>query len=145
MKNLRNKCACSAAGIGICLCTVFMTISMVGATVVGISKNTSAMSNMNNVPPSSSPILQNVFVVFFSGFWGEVILLVSFAVMLYGMLSSGGSRKKLVPFSAFGAVILYVSMYAYFSLPLEIVGSIILAVAYASVYSCRVAAAIRLA
>lgn len=144
MKNLKNKCACSAAGIGICLCTVFMTISMGGATVVSISKNASAMSNMNNVSPTSSPILQNVFVIFFSGVWGETMLLISFGLMFYGMWSSGGNRKKLLSLSAVGVIILYVSMYAYFSLSLEIVGSIVLAFAYASAYSNKIATAIKL-
>jgi len=87
---------------------------------------------------------QNIFVNFFSGVWGEVILLISFGIMFYGMWSSGGNRKKLLPISAVGVIILYVSMYGYFSLSLEIVGSIVLAFAYASAYSNRLATAIKL-
>lgn len=147
MKDFKSKCACSASGIGICLCTVFMGIGMAGAALVGVSKNSNDMQGMVSATNSaaSSTISQNVIVNFFSGFWGEVILLISFGLMFYGMWSSGGNRKKLIPLSAAGAVILYASMYAYFSLALEIVGAIVLTVTYVSVYNYRIAAAIKLA
>lgn len=145
MKDFKSKCACSASGIGICLCTVFMSISMVGAALVVVSKNSNDMQGMASATNSvASTTSQNVIVNFFSGFWGEVILLISFGLMFYGMWSSGGNRKKLIPLSAAGAVILYVGMYAYFSLTLVIVGAIVLAVAYASVYSYRIASGVRL-
>lgn len=146
MKDFKSKCACSASGIGICLCTVFMGIGMAGAALVGVSKNSNDMQGMVSATNSvtSSTISQNVIVNFFSGFWGEVILLISFGLMLYGMWSSGGNRKKLIPISTAGAVILYVSMYAYSSLALEIAGIIVLAVAYASTYSYRIASGVRL-
>lgn len=120
---------------------------MVGTTLVGISKNTNSMTGMASNSMSDIPTTwaQNVFVNFFSGVWGETILFISFGLMLYGMWSSGCNRKKLLPLSAAGAVILYVSMYAYFSLLLEIVGSIVLAIAYASAYSYRIATAVKLA
>ncbi len=146
MRKLASKCVCSTSGIGICLCIVFMTISMTGTTLVGISKNTNSMAEMgSNSMSSMATTSQNVFVSFFSGVWGEVILLISFGLMFYGMWSSDGNRKKLLPLSAVGVVILYVSMYTYFSLALEIVGSIVLAFAYASAYSYRIATAIKLA
>ncbi|MBI3842851.1 MAG: hypothetical protein HY295_06905 [Thaumarchaeota archaeon] len=147
MKKLASKCACSTSGIGICLCIVFMTIGIGGTTLVGISKNANSMTGMasNSMPDMTARQPQNIFVNFFSGIWGEVILLISFGLMFYGMWSSGGSRKKLLPLSAVGAVILYVSMYAYFSLAMEIVGSIVLAIIYASTYSYRIATAIKLA
>lgn len=145
MKKLASNCACSASGIGICLCIVFMTISVAGTTLVGVSKNANSMIGMGSMSDMATTTqAQNVFVNFFSGVWGEVILLVSFGLMLYGMLSSGGNRKKLLPLSIAGAVILYVSMYAYFSLALEIVGSIVLGFAYASAYSSRIATVIKL-
>ena len=144
MKKLASNCACSASGIGICLCIVFMTISVAGTTLVGVSKNANSMTGMGSMSDMATTS-QNVFVNFFSGVWGEVILLISFGLMFYGMWSSGGNRKKLLPLSAAGVIILYVSMYAYFSLALEIVGSIVLAFAYASAYSCRIAAAVKLA
>ncbi|MBI3639286.1 MAG: hypothetical protein HY223_03125 [Thaumarchaeota archaeon] len=145
MRKLASKCACSTSGIGICLCIVFMTIGIGGTAVVGISKNTNSMTIMeSNSMSDMTTRPQNVFVNFFSGVWGEVILLISFGLMFYGVWSSGGNRKKLLPLSAVGVVILYVSMYAYFSLALEIVGSIVLAIAYASTYSYRFATVVKL-
>lgn len=143
MKKLASNCACSASGIGICLCIVFMTIGVAGTTLVGISKNANLMV-ANDMSDMATTQTQNVFVNFFSGVWGETILLVSFGLMLYGMWSSGGNRKKLLSLSVTGIIILYVSMYAYFSLALEIVDSIVLAFAYASAYSSRIATVIKL-
>lgn len=145
MKKLASNCACSASGIGICLCIVFMTISVAGTTLVGVSKNANSMTGMDSMSDMATTQTQNVFVNFFSGVWGEVILLISFGLMFYGMWSSGGNRKKLLPLSVSGVIILYVSMYAYFSLVLEIIGSIVLAFAYTSAYSNRIATAIKLA
>ncbi len=145
MKKLASKCACSASGIGICLCIVFMTISVAGTTLVGVSKNANSMTGIGSMSDMATTQTQNVFVNFFSGIWGEAILLISFGLMFYGIWSSGGNRKKLLPLSAAGVIILYVSMYTYFSLTLEIVGSIVLAFAYTSTYSYRIAAAVRLA
>jgi len=123
-----------------------MTIGIGGTAVVGISKNTNSMTMMegNSISDMTTTQPQNVFVNFFSGVWGETILLISFGLMFYGMWSSGSNRKKLLPLSAVGVVILYVSMYAYFSLALEIVGSIVLAIAYASTYSYRIATVVKL-
>lgn len=147
MKKLASKCACSTSGIGICLCIVFMTIGIGGTTIVGISKNANSMIGMesNSMSDMTTTQPQNIFVKFFSSMWGEVILLISFGLMFYGMWSSGGKRKKLLPLSAVGAVILYLSMFAYFSLALQIIGSIVLAIAYTSAYSYRIATAIKLA
>lgn len=144
MKKLASNCACSASGVGICLCIVFMTISVAGTTLVGVSKNANSMAGMGGMSDMTTTS-QNIFVNFFSGVWGEVILLISFGLMFYGMWSSGGNRKKLLPLSVAGVIILYVSMYAYFSLALEIVGSIVLAFAYASAYSNKIATAVKLA
>lgn len=145
MKKLASKCACSTGGIGICFCIIFMTIGISSTAVVGISKNANSMAGMEgNAMSNMTTTSQNIFVNFFSGVWGEVILLISFGLMFYGIWSSGGNRKKLLPLSAAGVVILYVSMYAYYSITLEIVGSIVLAFALVSTYSNRIATAIKL-
>lgn len=144
-KNFKSKCTCSAAGIGICLCTIFMSISMGAAAVVAVSKSATGTSNMSGMSAmattsssASNPLLQNVIVQFFSGFWGEVILLISFGAMIAGIWASGSS-KKLVPIAAGGAAILYVSMYVYFSIPLEILGLVVIGFAYLSAFSERIA------
>lgn len=158
MRNKKSKCACAGAGIGICLCTVFMSISMVGAAVVSVSKNAAksaagnmaamnGMSSANGMTgmknTTSMTLMQmsptgNPIIDFFGGFWGEVILLISFGAMIVGIWTSGSS-KKLMPIAISGAVILYASMYAYVSIPLEILGSVIIGFAYLSAFSERVA------
>ncbi|MGI0088600.1 MAG: hypothetical protein ACREBI_11680 [Nitrosotalea sp.] len=142
MKNFRGTCACASGGIGICLCTVFMSFGIVSSAVVGVAKNANDMSNMGNMT-GMTMTSQNIIVTFFSGFWGEVILFLSFGAMFSGIWFSG--NRKILPISAAGAIILYVSMYAYFSISLEIIGGIVLAFAFVSAYSNRVARTIKLA
>lgn len=165
MRNKKSKCACAGAGIGICLCIVFMSISMVGVAVISVSKNAakSAVDNMTSMSGMSSAngmagmknatasmasmqmgSTGNPIVDFFGGFWGQVILLISFGAMIVGIWTSGSS-KKLVPIAAAGAVILYASMYAYVSIPLEILGSIVIGFAYISAFSQRIAQRIGMA
>ncbi len=114
-----------------------MSFSIVGSSVIGITKTANTMSNMGGTAT------QNIMASFFSGFWGEVILLVSFGAMFAGIWFSG--NRKILPVSVAGAIILYVSMYAYFSTSLEIIGSVVLAFAFASAYSNRVARTLKLA
>lgn len=140
LKNFRSTCACASGGIGICLCTIFMSFGIVSSAVVGVAKNANDMSNMGNMADMTT---QNIIVTFFSGFWGEVILLLSFGAMFSGIWFSG--NRKILPISVVGTIILYVSMYAYFSISLEIIGGIVLAFAYASAYSNRVARTLKLA
>lgn len=165
MRSKKSKCVCAGAGIGICLCTVFMSISIVGAAVVSVSKNAaksaaanmagmngmSSANSMTNMKNASATIASmqmgstgNPIIDFFGGFWGEVILLISFGAMIAGVWTSGSS-KKLVPIAAAGAIILYASMYAYISIPLEILGSIVIGFAYLSAFSERVAQKVRMA
>lgn len=156
-KNIKSKCACAGAGIGICLCTVFMSISMVSAALVSVSKNAAksaagSMASMNGMSVSGMASIKNTTIMssmqmgtsgnpiidFFGGFWGEVILLISFGAMIAGVWTSGMS-KKLVPIAGAGAAILYASMYLYISIPIEILGSIVIGFAYLSAFSERVA------
>jgi len=165
MRNKKSKCACAGAGIGMCLCTVFMSISMVGAAVVSVSKNAAKsaatnMASMNGMSAANSMAgmkntttavasmqmgsTGNPIIDFFGGFWGEVILLISFGAMIVGIWTSGSS-KKLIPIAVAGAAILYASMYAYVSIPLEILGSIVIGFAYLSSFSERVSQRIGMA
>ncbi len=141
MKNFQSKCACSAAGIGICLCIIFMSIAIGGTAIVGISKGASNMGEMGNMATATAQ--QNVIISFFSGFWGEVILLVSYGLMFFGIWSSG--NKRVLPVAVVGTAILYVSMYTYFFIPLEITGSVVIAFAFASAFSDGLAKKVRLA
>jgi hypothetical protein len=91
---------------------------------------------------AQSPVPQNPLLAFFSGFWGEVFLLISFALMLFGIWFSG--RKTVLPLSLLGVVILYISMYVYYSISLEIFGGILLAAAFTLAYNVRIAKIARL-
>ncbi|MDE1863072.1 MAG: hypothetical protein KGI33_09185 [Thaumarchaeota archaeon] len=119
-----------------------MSFSIVGSSVIGITKTANTMHNMGNMAGMTTAS-QNIMISFFSGFWGEVILLLSFGAMFAGMWLSG--NRKILPVSVVGAMILYVSMYAYFSISLEIIGGIVMAFAFASAYSDRVARTLKLA
>jgi hypothetical protein len=168
MRNdFKSKCACIAGGIGICLCIIFMSLAIVGTTAVGISKNadmngmssgdsSSSSSSMSSMKPSdttansssnnTSESSQNIIVNFFSGVGGQVILLLSYGAMFASIWSSRISNRKLVlPISIIGAIILYISMYNYYSVALEVTGAIILAFVYVSAFSYRVARTVKLA
>jgi hypothetical protein len=119
-----------------------MSFSIVGSSVIEITKTANTMSNMGNMAGMITES-QNIIVTFFSGFWGEVILLLSFGAMFAGIWFSG--NRKILPISVVGAIILYVTMYAYFSISLEIIGGIVLAFAFASAYSDTVARTLKLA
>jgi hypothetical protein len=163
MKNFKSKCACSAGAIGICLCIIFMSIGAIGITLAGISKNSeniqgeegsmggmsnmsdmsgmSAMTSMNTTTASNSSF-QSMVMSFFMGFWGEVTLLFSFLFMILGMWFS--NNKKIVPVSILASIILYISMYAYYSIPLEIAGLIIMVFAYVTAFNQRARKACKL-
>jgi hypothetical protein len=133
-----------------------MSLSFIGATAIGLSKNANSgnsiggmgsMSSNSMITSTNSAISSafshNIIVTFFPGFWGEVIFLGSFGLMLAGMLLTG--RRKVMPLSIAGIVILYVSMYVYYYVSLEIAGAVILAVAYTSAYNYKVAKTVKLA
>jgi len=90
-----------------------MSLSVIGATAVGLSKNANSgnsmggMGSMTTTNSAASLASPNTVVNFFSGFWGEVILLLSFGLMLTGMWFT--RRRKIIPISIAGIVILYVS------------------------------------
>jgi hypothetical protein len=127
-----------------------MSLSVIGTAVVGSSKNThggnntgGGMANMGSMTIttiSSSP--ENVILNFFSGFWGEVILLVSFASMLFGIWFTG--KRKAIPLAVAGITILYFSMYTYYSIALQIIGAVIVVLAYISAYNYRFAKIVKL-
>ncbi|MDQ6866234.1 MAG: hypothetical protein M3044_20705 [Thermoproteota archaeon] len=149
MTNFGSKCATCAGGLGILLCSVLMSMSVVGAGVVALSKNAdngNVMGNMGSmitakvIDPQSNSLY--ILVTFFSGFWGEVILIVSFSLMLLGMWFTG--KRKIIPLAFLGVLILYVSMYSYYSVTLEVIGAILLSFAYLSIYNYKVAKVVKL-
>jgi hypothetical protein len=88
----------------------------------------------------SSPFIQVVSVL--SGPWGEVVLLASFALILFGMWSA--KRTKPMALAIVGATILFVGMYGYFLIDLQAVGIAVLALAFVTTYSRRAATIARM-
>jgi len=126
------------------LCTIFMSLSIAATTSVGLAQITDMadMGGMTATNTSTSQISQNAIINFFLGFWGEVILLLSFGLMLAGMWFRGS--RKVMPLSIAGATILYYSMYVHYSISLEIAGAVMLAFAYACAYNYKIAKLVRL-
>jgi hypothetical protein len=63
--------------------------------------------------------------------------------MFFGIWSSG--NKKVFPIAIAGAAILYLSMYVFFSVSLEAMGSVVIAFASASAFSNGFAKKVKLA
>ncbi len=143
MKNSKCTCACYAGFVGMGLCTMLMIFSM-GVVAVSLSKNsnTDVMDAMPYMNTNTSPISQNIILGFFEGVRGEIVFLASFGSMFLGMWYSG--KRKLMPLAIVSAVILYISMYPYYSIGLQIVGTIIMAITHTSTYSYKVAKMLKL-
>lgn len=143
--DVKAKCAGCAGAAGIAACTISMILSGAGIVAVGLSTASGGMQGMGGqttgVLLGSSPLIQVIAVL--SGICGEVILLGSFALMLFGMWSA--KRTKPMILASVGAAILFVSMYGYFLIDLQVVGIAVLALAYATTYSPRAAAMVRMA
>lgn len=126
-----------------------MSLSVVGAGVVALSINVDNGNRKGNMGSMTTAKVighhsnsLNILVTFFSGFWGEVILIVSFSLMLLGMWFTG--KGKIIPLAFSGVLVLYISMYSYNSVSLEIIGAIVLSFAYLSIYNYKVAKVIKL-
>lgn len=143
MKDLKCTCACYAGFVGMGLCTILMVFSMGGVAAVSLAKNSNAdvMDAMPYMNTNTSPISQNI-IGFFEGIGGEIVFLASFGSMFFGMWHNG--KRKIMPLAIVSAVILYISMYPYYSIGLQVIGAIIMAVTHMSAYSYKVAKKLKL-
>lgn len=104
-----SKCATCAGGLGILLCSILMSLSVMGVGLVTLSKNADSGNSMGSMGSMGNMVTSNVIgsqsnslqflVMFFSSFWGEVILIVSFSLMLTGIWFAG--RRKIIPICVF--------------------------------------------
>jgi hypothetical protein len=124
--SLVSKCASCAGGVGVALCTVFMTFGAIGIVAVGFSKNMGNMNGMGSVENSS---LLGQVSLFFASSFGKSVLLVFIALMIIGLWLHGGKISVLI-LSLLGSTILFVGMYVYFSIALELAASVLLVLAY---------------
>lgn len=142
MKGTKCRCACYAGTIGVGLCTILMSLSMAGVAFAALSKNVN-VENLNSMSSMNmDALLQNSILSFFDGIGGEIILIASFSVMLAGMWFSG--NRKLLPVTIVGAVILYISMYQYYSIGLQIAGALIMVFVHLPVYNYRISRMLKL-
>lgn len=140
--NTKAKCASCAGAAGIAACTISMGLAAAGIVAVGFSSaGMAGMANQSANFAPNSPIAQ--VVSFLAGFWGEVILLLSFGLMAFGMWSA--RRIKPMILALIGAPILFVGMYAYFLVELQLAGMAFLTLAYAAAFNRRAALATRMA
>ena len=143
MKNVRTKAICCAGVFGISLCTMLMGISMGGSFAAAFSKDSSvqgtdSMSSMNTNDQRNG----NVILAFFGSQWGDALLVVSSASMLLGIWFSG--KMKLMPLAVSGIAIMFIGMYSYYSISLQIVGAAIMGFAHLSNYNYRVSKLLRI-
>ncbi len=140
MENHRTKAICCVGIFGISLCTILMSISMGGSFAAAFSKDSSVQSmdsmNMNGQKNN------NIILAFFSSQWGDALLVASSASMLLGIWFSG--KMKLIPLAVVGIVIMFIGMYWYYSISLQIVGAAIMGFAHLSNYNYRVSKLLRI-
>jgi len=137
--SLKAKCANCAGAAGIASCVVPMLLSAIGVAAVGLSQGSMAGMGNTSGALTSSPFLQ--LISFLSGPWGAVILAGSFALMVYGMWL--GRKYRPLTLGLTAAVVLFVGMYSYFSVVLQLVGAALLVVAYLAAYSHSFASALK--
>ena len=140
MKNPRSKAICCVGIFGISLCTILMSISMGGSFAAAFSKDSSVQSmgsmNMNDQKNN------NIVLAFFNSQWGDALLVASSASMLLGIWFSG--KVKLMPLAVSGIALMFIGMYWYYSISLQITGAAIMGFAHLSNYNYKVSKLLRI-
>lgn len=139
MKNPRSKAICCVGVFGISLCTILMSISMGGSFAAAFSKdsNVQSMDSMNMNAQNN-----NIVLAFFNSPWGDALLVASSASMLLGIWFSG--KMKLIPLAISGIVLMFIGMYWYYSISLQIAGAAIMGFAHLSNYNYKVSKLLRI-
>jgi hypothetical protein len=111
-----------------------MIISMGGSFAAAFSKD-SSMQSMDSMDTNSQKN-NNVVLAFFSSQWGDALLVASSASMLLGIWFSG--KIMLIPLAVAGIAIMFIGMYWYYSISLQITGAAIMGFAHLSNYNYKV-------
>jgi hypothetical protein len=138
MRVTKCKCVCSFGIIGMILCTALIGFSTVGMTAVTISN--ADLNNMNTMYENSNGFVDKM-MKFFDSTTGMAIILVSFASMILGMWYR--KKSRLIPVAIIGAVFMFAGMYQAYSLWLQILGTVIMALTYLPMYSFRISKTLR--
>ncbi|MDC8451567.1 MAG: hypothetical protein LV477_01510 [Candidatus Nitrosotalea sp.] len=116
-----------------------MSISMGGSFAAAFSKdsNVQSMDSMNMNAQNN-----NIVLAFFNSPWGDALLVASSASMLLGIWFSG--KMKLIPLAISGIVLMFIGMYWYYSISLQIAGAAIMGFAHLSNYNYKVSKLLRI-
>ena len=137
MKSARTKAICCTGIFGISLCTILMSVSMGGSFAVAFSKDSDVqMSNSMSLIDMHSHKDSNVILAFFDSPWGDALLVASSGAMLLGIWFGG--KSKLIPLAISGIAIMFIGMYSYYSINLQIIGAAIMGFAHLSNYNYRI-------
>ncbi|HEU5220884.1 MAG TPA: hypothetical protein VFU58_02375 [Candidatus Nitrosotalea sp.] len=140
MKTHKTKAVCCVGVFGISLCTILMSISMGGSFAAAFSKDSGIQStNSMNMEGQKN---DNIVLAFFSSQWGDALLVASSASMLLGIWFSG--KMKLIPLAVLGIVLMFVGMYWYYSISLQITGAAIMGFAHLSNYNYKISKLLRI-
>ena len=107
---------------------------MGGSFAVAFSKD-SGMQSMNSMNTNDQKN-DNIVLAFFNSQWGNALLGVSSVSMLLGIWFSG--KIKLIPLAVSGIVLMFIGMYWYYSISLQITGAGIMGFAHLSNYNYTV-------
>ena len=113
---------------------------MGGSFAAAFSKD-SGMQSMNSMNMDDQKN-DNIILAFFSSQWGDALLVASSASMLLGIWFSG--KMKLMPLAVSGIVIMFIGMYWYYSISLQIAGATIMGFAHLSNYNYKVSKLLRI-
>lgn len=113
---------------------------MGGSFAAAFSKD-SGMQSMNSMNMDDQK-KDNIVLAFFSSQWGDALLVASSALMLLGIWFSG--KIKLIPLAVSGIVLMFVGMYWYYSISLQITGAAIMGFAHLSNYNYKVSKLLRI-
>ena len=140
MKDPRSKAICCVGVFGISLCTILMSISMGGSFAAAFSKD-SSVQNMDSMNMNDQKN-NNIVLTFFNSPWGDALLVASSASMLLRIWFSG--KVKLIPLAVSGIVLMFIGMYWYYSIGLQITGAAIMGFAHLSNYNYKVSKLLRI-
>ena len=110
---------------------------MGGSFAAAFSKD-SSMQNIDSMSPMimSNQKDSNVVLAFFNSQWGDVLLVASSSSMLLGIWFS--RKTKLIPIAVAGIAVMFIGMYSYYSIVLQVTGAAIMGFAHLSNYNYRV-------
>lgn len=108
---------------------------MSGSFAVAFSRD-SSIASTNSMSMAMNDQKDNAILAFFSSPWGDVLLAISSFSMLLGIWFGG--KMKLIPLAALGIVIMFIGMYLYYALSLQIIGAAIMGFAHLSNYNYKI-------